>query len=300
MIIENAAIPAIEELRARYHKKLQEQVWYFTRKRDTKTGGSKDVPSNAGQGSRVSVALATALLEGAAGGSHPMKPGQTSGMNFRDLTKDFIAQSLELLSHVRPGPWVYDVERPIHFYDQYRDLAVLQEILDRHKHIRELRTAFGPDYIIKPDIVVGRCPLRDDEINEHQVLVQEDQQLANLTPLRAVNNDGHPILHASISCKWTLRSDRAQNARTEALNLLRFRKGSVPHIVVVTGEPMPTRLQSLALGTGDVDCVYHMALYELQQAVETVQDESQAEVLHTLVAGRRLRDISDLPFDLAV
>ena len=48
-------------------------------------------------------------------------------------------------------------------------------------------------------------------------------------------NGGKPILHASVSAKYTMRSDRAQNSRTEALNLIRNRKGHLPHIVVVTG-----------------------------------------------------------------
>ena len=46
-------------------------------------------------------------------------------------------------------------------------------------------------------------------------------------------NGGLPILHASISAKWTMRSDRAQNSRTEALNLIRNRKGHLPHIAVL-------------------------------------------------------------------
>jgi len=36
---------------------------------------------------------------------------------------------------------------------------------------------------------------------------------------------------------------------------------------VVTGEPTPVRISSLALGTGDIDCVYHFALPELLAAV---------------------------------
>ena len=124
--------------------------------------------------------------------------------------------------------------------------------------------------------------------------------MASHTPLRASNTDNQVILHASISCKWTIRSDRAQNTRTEALNMIRNRKGNTPHIAAVTGEPMPTRLASLALGTGDLDCVYHMALNELQEALKAVGDESQQEMFELLVAGRRLRDISDLPFDLAI
>ena len=113
-------------------------------------------------------------------------------------------------------------------------------------------------------------------------------------------NGGKPVLHASVSAKWTIRSDRAQNSRTEALNLIRNRKGHLPHIVVVTGEPLPSRLASLALGTGDIDCVYHFALYELMEAVKSVGDESANEMLGILINGKRLKDISDLPLDLAV
>lgn len=99
--------------------------------------------------------------------------------------------------------------------------------------------------------------------------------------------------------KWTLRSDRGQNARTEALNLVRNRKGHLPHVVAVTAEPMPTRIASLALGTGDLDCVYHFALPELHETLLELANEDQLDMLTTLIQGRRLRDISDLPFDLA-
>lgn len=159
----------------------------------------------------------------------------------------------------------------------------------------------GSDYIIKPDIVIGRYPLDDREINAEQVLIDESEEIARHTPLRKCNRPGEVILlHASISCKWTIRSDRAQNTRTEALNLIRNRKGHTPHIVAVTAEPMPTRIASLALGTGDVDCVYHFALPELTKAVEESKNESQKDMLDMLVEGRRLRDIADLPFDLAI
>lgn len=166
---------------------------------------------------------------------------------------------------------------------------------------RELATTLGSDYIVSPDIVIGRKPLSDNEINKIKKLVNGKDAVAKLTPLRQTNIDGpQAILHASISCKWTLRSDRAQNSRTEALNLIRNRKGNLPHIVAVTAEPTATRIASLALGTGDIDCVYHFALNELKTAAATIGDESQSEMLNILIDGRRLRDISDLPFDLAV
>ena len=111
------------------------------------------------------------------------------------------------------------------------------------------------------------------------------------------------MLHASVSAKWTMRSDRAQNSRTEALNLIRNRKGHLPHIVVVTGEPLPSRLASLALGTGDLDCVYHFALYELLESVREYGENGREDIVETLenlIDGKRLKDISDLPLDLSV
>ncbi len=82
--------------------------------------------------------------------------------------------------------------------------------------------------------------------------------------------------------------------------MIRNRKGLTPHIVVVTGEPLPSRLSSLALGTGDIDCVYHFALYELIDAVKDTGAEDSIEILKILVEGKRLRDISDLLLDLAI
>jgi len=68
----------------------------------------------------------------------------------------------------------------------------------------------------------------------------------------------------------------------------------------VTAEPLPTRLAAIALGTGDLDCVYHFALPELEQTLEEIDNEDQMDMLRVMVEGRRLRDISDLPFDLAI
>lgn len=69
---------------------------------------------------------------------------------------------------------------------------------------------------------------------------------------------------------------------------------------MVTAEPLPSRLASIALGTGDIDCVYHFALDELITAVEAVNAEDSLELLTTMINGKRLKDISDLPFDLAI
>lgn len=222
--------------------------------------------------------------------------GQTLGTRFTLATLEFLKTSFAALTHIRPGEWDFQAEAPITQFDQYEHLAVLDELLSEHS---QARATLGSDYLITPDIVVFRRPLDDQEINSNEVLV-EGTGVATKTPLRTANSGTpRPILHASVSCKWTIRSDRAQNTRTEALNLIRNRKGGTPRIAAVTMEPLPSRLSSIALGTGDVDCTYHAAFYELANAVAECDNEEAVEMLRILVEGRRLRDISDLPFDLA-
>jgi hypothetical protein len=84
------------------------------------------------------------------------------------------------------------------------------------------------------------------------------------------------------------------------LNLIRNRKGKTPHICIITAKPLPQRIASVALGRGDIDCVYHIALRELQAAVQNLNNEAVTEMLDILVIEKRLRDIADLPFDLII
>jgi len=193
---------------------------------------------------------------------------------------------------LRYGKYRFFIGKSINTCEQYEHLAILSEVLQSNK---ELKATLG-DYLINPDIVIGKYPVEDEEINVDVEIIKEDSY-AYLTPFRALNSQ-KLILHGSVSCKWTIRSDRSQNARTEGLNLIRNRKGHTPHIVIVTGEPYPQRIASLALGTGDIDCVYHFALKEMTATAKKLNNDSVIDMLDTLVTGKRLRDISDLPFDL--
>lgn len=284
---------SIVALRQAYHQRICQEIIRISKR------GDIEYPNFADVGNRASINIAWGIVRRIGClQNRELLQGQTTGGRFEVITQDFLAQAFGLLFHIRPGDWVYSVQSSISGFDQYEHLADLQEII---KQTDTLASALGLDYIIKPDIVIGRQPVSDFEINRSQIVVAPTDDIARLTPLRSVNKEiPRPILHASISCKWTLRSDRSQNARTEALNLIRNRKGSLPHIVTVTAEPLPTRLAALALGTGDLDCIYHFALPELQQTLQEMDNEDQLDMLDTLVTGRRLRDISDLPFDLAV
>ena len=274
----------IEELRRAYHRQICDEVL-----RQNESG----VPNNADSGSAASVRIGRGIIDRI---GFPVKTerlaGQTAGHRFEAATKDFLHDAFGLLAHLRPGEWEFSLGGNIRDYEQYQHLSDVSRVVEEHK---ELRIVFG-DYIVTPDIVVCRKPVADETINENDVLL-DNGETATHTPLRRANSQAD-ILHASVSCKWTIRSDRSQNARTEGLNLVRNRKGRTPHIVVVVGEPLPGRIASLAYGTGDIDCIYHFALRELVEAA--TGSDSDSDLLDTLVSGRRLRDISDLPFDLAI
>lgn len=241
-------------------------------------------------------------------------PGQSAGGGFEQITRDYLDAAFHMLEHIQPtGEFVYRTHSPISDFEQYEHLAKLERLVDKLIHdddqeIRELASALGHEYVVVPDIAVERLPISDEKINENRKIIDPTDEVAKLTPIRLSNSPDpkqpRRILHASISCKWTIRSDRSQNARTEALNLMRNRAGTVPHICVITAEPLPTRIESIASGTGDIDACYHFAMHELKQTVETLAAkgnsamEDQLDVLNALIDGRRLRDISDLPFDL--
>jgi len=274
------------QLRKAYHEEICKKI----------LGYRGEVPNIADKTSKASIELAQGILT-RLGFSPCLEPpvGQRAGALFESLTCGYLAKAFHLLQHLRPGNWKFSVHGNVTVFDQYEHLNDLADVLRKHPR---LRATLG-DYLVTPDILVGRSPVSDQDINQDAGILQTG--LATLTPLRADNfPDPKPILHASISCKWTIRSDRSQNARTEGLNLIRNRKGSTPHIAIVTAEPLPSRIASVALGTGDLDCVYHMALYELGESVEEVGDETLSETFDLLVDGKRLRDISDLPFDLAI
>jgi hypothetical protein len=171
-------------------------------------------------------------------------PGQSKGSAFELITLHYIKSAFDLLQHLHPGSWEYSIQEEISDFVQYSHLAELENFISDNK---SLAAMLGQDYIIKSDIIISRNLISDDEINKKQNLI-DSTTYANLNLVREVNNPkNQKILHASISCKWTLRSDRSQNTRSEALNLIRNRKGRLPHILAVTAEPMPTRYRRFGL-----------------------------------------------------
>ena len=270
------------------------------------TRSDAGVLSNADRSSALSKTIAAAVADqlvdegGYVFNTLEKLSGQTLGKEFEKDVMRFVERTFPQLQNLRPGYWTVvqlgnNARLKTSDFAQYEHLAYLNELT---KANHELKASLGNDYVVAPDVVVYRGLCNDEEINAEREIVDEDY--ATRADLRWMDDGRKPILHASISAKFTMRSDRAQNSRTEALGLIRNRKGHLPHIVVVTAEPMPNRIASLALGTGDIDCVYHFALPELVRAVEESKSEIAMETLDTLILGKRLKDISDLPLDLAV
>lgn len=281
----------ITKARRAYHRQLLES--------NVLTIDDKNVPSNADKSSELSKYIALHIAERLMAEVHEKIQGQSSGAKFEQINMEFLQATFPHLQNLRPGKWHITKlgnrnSIKTSSFAQYAHLDSLSAFI---KQNAELAASLGNDYMVAPDVVVYRETEEDDDINSLETVV--DNNVCVLSDLRKING-GLPILHASISAKWTIRSDRAQNSRTEALGLIRNRKGHLPHIVVVTAEPLPSRLASIALGTGDIDCVYHFALPELWDAVVASGAEDSIEMLKILIEGKRIKDISDLPLDLAI
>jgi NgoMIV restriction enzyme len=164
------------------------------------------------------------------------------------------------LFRLQPGRgWYVARGAVITRYDQYVHLSQVDDLVRANP---ELRITVGTDYLIKPDVTVA---------------------------LRGVRTaSGLPHLHAAISCKWTIRSDRVQNIRHECLQMIRHRRGRQPHLVTVTAEPLPSRLASIARGTGEVDAVYHVAYDAMAASVARHANAEQADAWREVVGQRRV------------
>lgn len=111
-----------------------------------------------------------------------------------------------------------------------------------------------------------------------------------------------PRLQVALSSKWSLRTDRAQDCVSQGSKLVAQRRGRMPHFGVVTMEPRPAMLKILGDGSGAVDCVYHLNLPALEQAMSTLAERgrrnprtwSPMQTFQRLLRQRRLRDYDDL------
>lgn len=198
---------------------------------------------------------------------HPLP--QQPGSHLENHVRESLHSDLTALDNAR----VWDVQRGrlITDFAQYMHLTAMDALILQDPN---LRVSVGRDYLIKPDVTVG------------------------MLGSRALY--GQPFLHAAVSCKWTIRSDRVQNVRHEFNQMIRHRRGRQPHLVTVTAEPLPSRLASIARGTGEVDATYHIAFSELATAVAATKNAGQQAAWNEVVGQGRLKNFDELANDLVI
>jgi NgoMIV restriction enzyme len=233
------------------------------------------VPNTADSASRTSIELASAMLDnlGVRSGERSVVPADP-GPVLESMCRDDLQQSLERLAPARR----WDVRRGVLIseFAQYWHLHDLDRLVRAEP---ELRVTIGMDYLIRPDVTVAIEP----------------------DPAFGLEGDlDVPFLHGVVSSKWTIRSDRVQNIRHEFGQMIRHRRGRLPHLVTLTAEPLPTRLASIARGTGEVDATYHVAFDALADAVEHVGTREQRIAWDECVGQGRLRSYTELADTLAL
>ena len=229
---------------------------------------SSGVPNIADSDSATSVAIASAILERLDVTKVSDLDPQTAGRALERGVERELHERLPPIASTRS--WLVDHRRVVSDFDQYEHLARLQNLIDADES-GTLSVEIGRDYLIKPDVTVA-----------------------------IETGVGRPVLHAAVSCKWTIRSDRVQNIRHEGIVLTRHRRGRQPHIVTITPEPLPTRLAAIARGTGEIDAVYHPLFEELLAVAPAVATLQQRAVLNELVEQRRILSFDRLLPTLAL
>jgi hypothetical protein len=226
----------------------------------------KPVPNSADSSSETSKALAGRILEYLGVTPKVILPDtpESLGPALERLVREDLEKTLPITDASRL--WCVDHKKVIADFSQYAHLGNLKRVIGKNP---VLSADLGLDYLIRPDVTVG---------------VTQDPPPAGAPP----------FLHAAISCKWIIRSDRVQNIRHEFLQMIRHRRGRLPHLVTVTAEPMPSRIAAIARGTGEVDAVYHIALDALQTAVRDVGSSQQKDDLSECIRQGRLRPYEEL------
>ncbi|GLW45356.1 type II restriction endonuclease NgoMIV [Streptomyces sp. NBRC 14336] len=232
----------------------------------------KPVPNSADSSSTPSKEIAAKILEylGVAPGLVLSSTPADLGPALELAVQEDLAKSLPEADPSRV--WLVDHKKRVWDFTQYAHLGTIQKAV---KGNPVLSVDLGRDYLIKPDVTVGTL------------------HSSSASPEPA------PFLHAAVSCKWTIRSDRVQNIRHEFLQMIRHRRGRLPHLVTVTAEPMPSRIAAIARGTGEVDAVYHIAFDALRQAVDDVGSAQQKKDLAEVISQGRLKPYEELATTLA-
>lgn len=266
-------------------------------------------PNTSDASEKLSVEIGEALFD-VLGVSH-VRTGEKDEPTGSQLAKAVTADLLHRFAPARAAE--ISSERKLFEFEQYRHVGVIRTVKPgRTKefnaawkrlttHVRKRKT--GADLrrvdamieAVERSVDASDAALRKllDELGDESLLGLDLTVSRRGLPARL------PTLELGLSLKWSLRTDRAQDCRSQGAKMSALRRGRMPHFAVVTMEPRPYMLNLLGGGSGDVDCVYHLDLPALTEAVDTVyvkttQRRRGRDQFHRLVEQRRIRDYDNL------
>lgn len=266
-------------------------------------------PNTSDAGDKGSIALGHLLFERLAVPRDCPPPDQkVDAVMTSEMLRD-------LRQHVAANIHI-DGNRHLSDFEQFDHLSALRNLSEDTGSARVARTLgqlrrFATARIVSPPRDVTQLEsLLDAHQREIQAVTDQRQQLIeqigeeSLLRLDVVSYRDEmttrPHLLTGFSLKWSLRTDRAQDCRSQGAKMSALRRGRMPHFAAVTMEPRPAMLALLGRGSGDLDCVYHLDLPALGDAVEAHYMANRPprqrlfDTFRRLVDQRRLRDYDEL------
>lgn len=206
-------------------------------------------------------------------------------------------------------------EQRLNVFDQYLHVGVLRDVKPGRsrdfdaawkKLTAHARKQSRPeDHSRVESLIAAVEAVMDHEADNLRLLLDQlgDESLLGLdVTVSRPSSRATSVLEVALSLKWSLRTDRAQDCRSQGAKLAALRRGRMPHFGVVTMEPRPYYLNLVAGGSGDVDCAYVLDLPSLAQAVDLVYTTRPRlkgrDLFHRLVDQGRIRDYDDLVLEV--
>lgn len=225
------------------------------------------------------------------------------GLKLEELTAAQIAETVPAFVVAR--------SQLIRSFEQYRHLGVFDRFRANYdgsttaiERAMMLLSSVEPRDLVEDARLVLSAALsqaqNDKDLAAELMLMAPEESLLKLD-ITIATRAALPKLVAGLSCKWSLRTDRAQDCLAQGAKLVANRRGRMPHYATLTMEPRPAMLRLLAYGSGSIDCVYHLALPELRDpAQDLVEDKGtkssrqQRDSIERMVSQGRLRDYEAL------
>lgn len=258
------------DARKDYHRKLQERLWSV---RD-------GLPSNSDPTSARSVEIGRALAE-AAGVTVdlPSLDRASLAAELERHTKGFFEAVFPRVGDLDEASWLIETAGGTVEFAQYDHLAATRRSAANDGQLAALLYS---DCTLAPDLFVGRTRPPVEGMRD---AVSKPLGQGNLTEAALVG---------VVVCKWRISGDIGQ----EGVDLLRRPEAGAWYTSIVTCEPLSARLASIAFAHHG-RYVYHVALRELREVLSRQDWWDSRDLVDLMVDQGRLRDVSDLPGDLA-